>query len=688
MAPAKPHPDRARYNELIRQIRYHDEKYHTLDAPEITDAAYDALRRELADLERLHPDWAATAITTSAVGAAPLAKFGKITHAVPMLSLNNAFTELDVTDFMDRLRRFLDWSSTQNTSFWVEPKIDGLSCSLRYENGTLVAAATRGDGHVGEDITANARTIADIPQTLRGAPHILEVRGEVYIAKDDFLALNQVETAAGRDPFANPRNAAAGSLRQLDPNITAARPLRFFAYALGAVSATFAPTTQHDLVRALGQWNFPLPRPARLVTDTNGLLDFYRTVHDERAGLPYDIDGVVYKVNDRVLQDRLGFVGRAPRWAIAHKFPAEQATTKIRTISVQVGRTGVLTPVADLEPVNVGGVIVARATLHNEDEIARKDIRVGDTVIIQRAGDVIPQVVAVVADARPKDAPAFIMPDTCPVCGSAAIRHDDQVARRCTGGLICSAQAVERLCHFVSKLAFDIEGLGQKSIQEFYEQGFIKTPADLFTLGARRAALDLDARDGWGKLSVNNLIAAIDARRRIALPRFLYALGIFQVGEVTAQKLAAVYPSIKHWQTLLARALAGDATLTDELIQIESIGPSMADDIVDFLAEPQNQSVIGDLLTHVTVLDYQPPQKTTTALSNKVVVFTGTLAQLSRAEAKARAERAGAKVGSSVSNKTDYVVAGDDAGSKLRTAQELGVAIISEDEFLSLVDGA
>ena len=551
----------------------------------------------------------------------------------------------------------------------------------------MIQAATRGDGTEGEDITNNVRTIADVPQTLEGSvPAVLEVRGEVYMRKDDFLALNEAEIARGEEPFANPRNAAAGSLRQLDANITASRPLRFFAYALGEISEPIAQMQQGIRDRLQG-WGFQLAEPARLCSTCDDVLDFYQDITTRRAALAYDIDGVVYKVNDLTLQERLGFVARAPRWAIAHKFPAEQARTILKAITIQVGRTGVLTPVAELEPINVGGVLVSRATLHNEDEIARKDVRVGDTVTVQRAGDVIPQIMGVVDNDAHQRRAKFKFPDHCPVCGSAAIRHDDDVARRCTGGLVCPAQAALRLRHFVSRAAFDIEGLGEKIIAEFFNDGLIKTPADIFRLEKRdhTAEHKIQDRPGWGVQSAAKLFAAIEQRRTIALERFLYALGIFQVGEVTAQKLASVYSTIADWQKLLARAQTNCVDLVAELVNIEGIGPSMAEDIANFLAEPHNRDVINDLLREISVTPYQRIAAGG-ALAGLTVVLTGTLPTLTRAEAKARAERAGAKVASSVSKNTDLVLAGEDAGSKLKDAVKLGITVIDEAEFLRLIE--
>ena len=679
---------RADYEQLIERIRYHDEKYHRDDAPEITDADYDALRRQLTAIETEYPEWVGVSSPSKSVGAGVSEKFGKITHRTPLLSLGNLFTNDDVIDFFDRLRRFLGLPGDAPIDLCAEPKIDGLSCSLLYENGILTHAATRGDGFTGEDITANVRTIRDIPQKLSSPyiPDTIDIRGEVYMRKDDFLRLNDAEISAGRDPFANPRNAAAGSLRQLDPNITATRPLKFFAYAIGDHRGLNV-SSQQQVRDLLAQMGFMIPEPSSHISTVDNTITFYDRVMRDRSSLPFDIDGVVYKVNDIALQDRLGFVARAPRWATAHKFPAEQARTTLRDITVQVGRTGVLTPVAELDPINVGGVLVSRATLHNEDEIARKDIRIGDTVIIQRAGDVIPQIVSVDLDARPVGTTPFIMPDHCPACGSAAHRSPDMVARRCTGGLICPAQAVLRLTHFVSRLAFDIEGLGEKIVAEFFEAGLIKTPVDIFTLEDRdKTSLEkIKHRPGWGDLSVQNLWNAINERRTIPLHRFIYAMGIFQIGEATAQKLSSIYPTMDHWIALINRARDNDPTLVPELILTEGIGASMADDIIAFLSEPHNQDLIHALLRHITVLPHVALQTTQTPLSGKTIVFTGTLPTLSRAEGKARAERAGAKVASSVSSKTDYVVAGDDAGSKLKNAQELGVAVISENEFLKLV---
>jgi DNA ligase (NAD+) len=675
-----------RYAELVAQIRHHDDLYHAKDQPEITDADYDALRRELDVLERDHPEFVTDESPSKKVGAVPSQKFGKIQHGVPMLSLGNAFSSDDVHDFFDRMRNFLKLPDNAAITILAEPKIDGLSCSLTYEQGVLVRAATRGDGTTGEDITANIKTLHDVPHKLMGkVPDVMEVRGEVYLRKDDFLVMNDAEIAAGREIFANPRNAAAGSLRQLDVSVTASRPLRFFAYALGQVSSPLAPT-QHGIREALETAGFIAPEPSQLCTTESDVLEFFEEVAASRASLPFDIDGVVYKVDDLQLQERLGFVARAPRWATAHKFPAEQAQTIIKDIIIQVGRTGVLTPVAELEPINVGGVMVSRATLHNEDEILRKDIRVGDRVVVQRAGDVIPQIVEVVAGQTQRGG-AFKFPHQCPVCGSDAIRLEGEVARRCTGGLICEAQAVERLRHFVSRNAFDIEGLGEKIIAEFWAESRVRTPADIFTLQQRDASVSekLATRPGWGAQSAANLFAAIEARRTIPIHRFIYALGIHQVGEVTAQKLVAVYPTADDWLKIINRCKNHDASLMNDLTSIEGVGPSTAEDIVAFFKEHHNQTALSALLAQLVLQPYVPVVIDGGALTGKTLVLTGTLPTLSRAEAKARAERAGAKVSSSVSAKTDYVLAGVDAGSKLKNAQTLGVKIIDEIEFLAMI---
>ncbi|MDR3425083.1 MAG: NAD-dependent DNA ligase LigA [Alphaproteobacteria bacterium] len=683
---------------LARQIAYHDVLYHQKDAPEISDAAYDALRlryrKLLAEFPHLRPD----GDPESRVGAAPVAGFGKVTHAMPMLSLANAFTDEDIEDFVDRIRRFLQLPKDDVPEFMAEPKIDGLSASLRYEKGALAIAATRGDGATGENITANVLTIADVPKKLNAPfPDIVEIRGEIYMNRDDFLALNAQREKEGEAGFANPRNAAAGSVRQLDASISAARPLRFFAYAVGEIAplpplggrgdtdgdaAGLGGTTQQDLRSQLARWGFSLNEPSRLCSGGGALLDYYREIEALRHTLPFDIDGVVYKLNRSDWQERLGFVSRSPRWAIAHKFAAEQAETRLNRIIVQVGRTGALTPVAELEPVTVGGVVVSRATLHNEDEINRKDIRVGDVVRIQRAGDVIPQVIEVDLKQRDEKSQAFVFPTHCPECGSLAVREEGMAVRRCTGGLICPAQAVERLRHFVSRTAFNIEGLGEQRVRELWQDKLIRSPADIFRLQEHREALA--RREGWGGKSVDKLLAAIEARRKIPLDRFIYALGIRQVGEATAKLLARHYLNLENWRASMAAAYEAESPERRDLQDIDQIGPLIAQDIVDFFAEPHNLAVIDDLSRILTVEAYEKPSGGS-ALAGKTVVFTGTLATMSRAEAKAKAESLGAKVAGSVSARTDYVVVGDDAGSKADKARALGVRVLDEEAWRALL---
>jgi DNA ligase (NAD+) len=769
----------AAHKKLAAEIAHHDRRYYQQDDPEISDAAYDALRARLGAIETAFPDLAATDSPSQRVGAAPLEAFGKVRHDVAMLSLGNAFSAEEVAEFVERVRRFLALAPADPLDITAEPKIDGLSISIRYEAGELVRAATRGDGVEGEDVTANIRTIKSIPHTLKGrhVPATIEVRGEIYLAAEDFRRLNAAQAEAGGKVFANPRNAAAGSLRQLDPTITAKRPLRFFAYTWGAISSLPA-RTQYDVVKAFGAWGLPVnPRMERCTT-VEALLAFYDAISVDRAGLGYDIDGVVYKVDRLDYQQRLGFVSRSPRWALAHKFAAEQATTVLEAIDINVGRTGALTPVAKLHPVTVGGVVVSNATLHNQDEIARKDIREGDTVVVQRAGDVIPQVVSVVLDKRPAGTKRYVFPTTCPVCGSHATRDEGEegaaagAVLRCTGGLICPAQAKERLKHFVSRLAFDIEGLGGERIELFYDEGLIRTPADIFTLGKRDAASaePLAARKGFGEKSIQNLFRAIEARRRIALERFLFALGIRHVGETTARDIARAFgtfdafreqlefaskerPGLDYrrlvtakgvgpktaetlMQALVARssndlfdaapvtfaaAIAGIRGVRSSVAEalalafpdvatfiattragaaqmpgddyrafagLNGIGEVVADSLIDFFAEPHNQEAVANLLAEVEPLPHVRAATIASAVTDKTVVFTGTLERMSRNEAKARAERAGAKVAGSVSKKTDYVIAGADAGSKLDKARELGVAVLSEDEWLALIDGA
>lgn len=676
---------RARHKKLAKDIARHDELYHGQDNPDISDAEYDALRRALEKIEKEYPQLANA--QTQAVGAKPARGFKKVRHHVPMLSLSNVFDEEEYGEFRDRIFRFLNKDSAEGLELLAEPKIDGLSCSLRYENHILVQAATRGDGSEGEDITVNVRTIKDVPQTLpKDAPDILEVRGEIYMRREDFIALNKRQEEEGAPVFANPRNAAAGSVRQLDPTITAKRPLHFFGYALGQMSTPIADT-QSGVRDKLKQWGFSLPEPSYVGIGADGPFRYYKQVEKDRPDLPYDIDGIVYKVNDLALQERLGFVSRSPRWATAHKFPAEKAVTILKDITIQVGRTGTLTPVAELEAITVGGVVVSRATLHNEDEIERKDVRIGDHVTIQRAGDVIPQVLGPVLEKRLPNAKKYVFPDHCPVCNSIAVREEGEVARRCTGGLICGAQAVERLKHFVSRTAFDIEGMGAKIIEEFWNEGFIKTPGDIFRLEEKdkKSLTPLRAREGWGELSAKNLFAAIETRRTITLDRFIYALGIRQIGEATAKRLAGAYGTFDHLNTAMKAAQNRESEAYGDLTNIEDIGPSVADDLLAFFTEDHNVAVLDDLRSLLTIQPYERPRAVESAVSGKTVVFTGTLEKMSRNEAKARAEGLGAKVAGSVSAKTDYVVAGDDAGSKLKKAKELGVQVLSEDDWIALI---
>jgi DNA ligase (NAD+) len=687
----------AELRRLAALIRHHDELYYRQDAPEISDAEYDVLRRRNEAIEARFPKLLRPDSPSRRVGVAPAEGFGKVRHRVPMLSLGNAFDAEDVTDFVDRVHRFLKLDADTPLAFTAEPKIDGLSISLRYKDGVLTEAATRGDGMEGENVTKNVMTIAGIPHKLksRNAPELIDVRGEIYMAHDDFARLNKEQEASGGKVFANPRNAAAGSLRQLDASITASRPLRFFAYAWGEASKLPADT-QSGVYAAFAKWGLPVNPQTRVCTGTAELLDYYEQLAEDRAKLAYDIDGVVYKVNRLDLQERLGFVSRSPRWAIAHKFPAQQAMTVLNGIDIQVGRTGSLTPVARLEPVTVGGVVVTNATLHNEDEIKRKDVRVGDTVIVQRAGDVIPQITGSVPGKRRKGAKPYVFPDRCPACGSHAVRETNEktgkvdVVRRCTGGLICPAQRVERLKHFVSRNAFDIEGLGEKNIQAFYDDGLIQSPEDIFTLAVRdaRSVKKLEEREGWGPQSATKLFNAIAARRNIVLDRFIYALGIRHVGETTAKLLARFYGSIEPFRAAMIEASKGkDSEAFKELDNIEGIGEVVAEAIGDFFGEPHNVRVVDELLREVSPQPLEA-MDTASAVAGKTVVFTGTLVVLTRGEAKAQAERLGAKVAGSVSKKTDYVVAGADAGSKLGKARELGVAVLDEQEWLRLTGGA
>jgi DNA ligase (NAD+) len=677
---------------LSREIAEHDVRYHGEDAPTISDAAYDILRRRLGEIEERFPELASTQSPSQRVGAAPQQKFGKVKHRVPMLSLGNAFQDEDVAEFVARVRRFLKLSMEDPLEFTAEPKIDGLSISLRYENGRLVQGATRGDGAEGENVTENVKTVADIPHQLRGPVHaVLEVRGEIYMSHKDFAALNEKQSQQEEKVFANPRNAAAGSLRQLDSKITASRPLRFFAYTWGE-APDLPGQTQWDVVMAFKAMGLPVNPLMKLCTRPEDLLAHYRSIELQRAKLGYDIDGVVYKVNRLDYQQRLGFVSRSPRWAIAHKFSAEKATTMLEAIDIQVGRTGALTPVARLKPVTVGGVVVSNATLHNEDEITRKDIRIGDTVVVQRAGDVIPQITSVLLDKRPAGVKPYEMPKLCPFCGSHAEREEREggktdVVRRCTGGLICPAQRVERLKHFASRNAFDIEGLGDKIIEEFYADGLIQSPPDIFTLAERdgRSVKKLAEREGWGETSVRNLFASIVARKGVALDRFIFALGIRHVGETTARVLARAYGSAEIFRDrMIAAGHEPEGEAARELQNVDGIGDIVASAIVQFFGEGHNIDVVNELLRHV-----QPEPLAQVAASSpvagKTVVFTGALERMTREEAKAMAEQLGAKVSGSVSKKTDLLVAGPGAGSKLKDAEKHGVEVIDEAGWFTLV---
>lgn len=677
----------AELNWLAAEIDRHDRLYYRDSAPQISDAEYDALRRRNSELERRFPKLIRADSPNLRVGAAPVEAFGKVVHSLPMLSLDNAMHPNEVHEFIARIRRFLNLPSDQPLDFVAEPKIDGLSCSLRYEDGLLVKGATRGDGAVGEDVTANVRTIRDVPQRLaeRHPPGVLEVRGEVYMERPDFLDLNRRREERGEPPFMNPRNAAAGSLRQLDSRITAERRLRFFAYSWGEADPPVTGTYSGflDRLRAVG---FRVnPATCRCTDGVEALLAYQEEIALQRHGLPYDIDGVVYKLDRLDLQERLGFVGRAPRWAIAHKFAAQQAETVVRAISIQVGRTGALTPVAELEPINVGGVMVARATLHNQDYIEAKDIRVGDTVVIQRAGDVIPQVVEVVPARRPEGTEPFVFPDHCPQCDSSAVRPEGEAIRRCTGGLICPAQMTERLRHFVSRNAFDIEGLGRRQVPQLLEAGLVRSPVDLFRLPRDEARLQaLEQLEGWGARKIEKLKQAIEARRTIPLERFIYALGIRFVGEVNARVLARHYGSLAKWREAMVALARGDEEVRAELDNVDGVGSALIEQLAAFFAEPHNLEAIDALAAELEIEASTRRGSTSSQLGGKTIVFTGTLEQMTRAEAKARAEALGAKVTSSVSRGTDYVVAGTEAGSKLAKARELGVQVLSETDWVAM----
>jgi DNA ligase (NAD+) len=682
---------RARLHELRALIEEHNRHYHELDAPRISDAEFDALSRELTQLEATHPELFSVQSPTQKVGSKPSGRFAKVAHQVPMLSLANAFTPQDIADFLERVRRFLSLGADSEVLFTAEPKIDGLSLSLRYERGVLVQAATRGDGAQGDDVTANVRTVSDIPPQLQGAdvPEVLEVRGEIYMTKAAFLVLNQQQAAKELPQFANPRNSAAGSLRQLDPAITASRALQFFAYAWGQCSV-LPRNTQSGMTAWFKEHQFKVNPLQRVCADIPALLAAYRDIEQQRAALPYDIDGVVYKVERLDWQERLGFVSRTPRWAVAHKFPAEQATTQIKDIEIQVGRTGALTPVAKLVPVNVGGVMVANATLHNEDYIRSLDVRLGDTVVLQRAGDVIPQILEVLKVQRPKAARPYHFPQQCPcelktaVVREATATGAQAAVARCSGELACPFQRKEHLKHFASRTAFDIDGLGEKQIEFFFAQGWVREPADIFTLEARNVRIQLETHDGYGSVSVRKLFAAINARRDVELARFIFALGIRQVGETTARVLARHYRTWPAFFAVVSELSAPDHQAREELDALDQIGDTVIDSLAAYFADARNVAVIERLVAQVTI---QPAAAVAqdSALAGKTLVFTGTLTTFSREEAKALAERLGAKVTNSLSKKTDLLVAGSDAGSKLRKAQELGIATLDEAAFRRLV---
>jgi DNA ligase (NAD+) len=693
---------RAELKRLAEEIAEHDRRYYQDDAPTVSDAAYDNLRRRNTEIEARFPQLTHPDSPSVRVGAAPVARFAKVRHAVPMLSLDNAFADQDVLDFVARIRRFLKLGDSDPIVFSAEPKIDGLSMSLRYQEGELVTAATRGDGTEGEDVTPNIRTLEDVPKRLKGRrlPAVCEVRGEVYMTKGAFLELNERQKAAGGQIFANPRNSAAGSLRQKDPSITASRPLGFFAYTWGEMT-TLPADTQSGMIAWFEGCGFKTNPLARLCHSVDELLGFYHAIEEQRAELDYDIDGVVYKVDRLDLQQRLGFVSRNPRWAIAHKFPAERAVTVLKDIEIQVGRTGAFTPVGKLDPVGVGGVIVQNVSLHNEDyikgiggggELLRdgRDIRIGDTVIVQRAGDVIPQIVDVVLDKRPRDAKPYRFPRKCPCpLHTKVVREEtatgaEGARARCTGELACPYQKVEHLKLFVSRRAFDIEGFGEKQVELFFEQGWVKEPADIFTLPARNRSIRLEEVEGYGETSVRNLFAAIESRRRIALDRFIYALGMRHVGETTALALARGYGSWAAFHDAALKVTSGDEEARAEMDNLDQIGDTVIQSIAAYFGEPHNRGIVERLTKEVRILDAEQPAASS-PVAGKTVVFTGSLEKMTRDEAKATAERLGAKTAGSVSKKTDYVVAGPGAGSKLGKAAELGVKVLTEDEWFVLI---
>jgi DNA ligase (NAD+) len=684
--------------ELADLIAYHDRLYEDAE-PEIKDAEYDVLRIRNSEIEKLFPHLIRPDSPSFKVGAPPSGKFQKIRHEIPVLSLKNAFSYEDIENFLDGIRLFI--IELKNTSIPIEivgePKVDGVSCSLRYEKRRLMLGATRGDGIEGEDVTENVKTIQDIPNHLPPtAPEILEIRGEIYMSDEEFLKFNKVQEEKGEKIFANPRNAAAGSLRQLDPKITASRPLRFFGYAWGETSEPIA-ATQWEARERIASWGFKLNKPAKILNNIDEIIQYYEQIQSERSGFGFSMDGVVYKINRIDLQGRLGFISRSPRWAIAHKFSPEKGKTHIRKIKIQVGRVGSLTPIAELEPLNIGGVLVSRATLHNQDEIERKDFRKGDLVVVQRAGDVIPQVVSVDLTERSTDAEPYKFPKKCPFCFSPTDREPFESVSYCTGGLYCPAQSLERLKHFVSRNAFDIEGLGEKNIEMFYNEGLVKDPTDIFRLEEKlsKRAIDnkmadktvpLEERDGWGVKSANNLFRAIFDKKKISFDRFLYAIGIKHVGETTAKIIARNYLSFKDFMQSAIASKDKNSIAYKHLINISGIGTTAGDAIVDFFKKDHNVRVIRELMLLIEISDYVPTFSIRSKLSAKTIVFTGTLDKMSRGEAKAKAESMGANVSNSISKKTDYVIAGDSAGSKLKKAMDLGVTVVSEIEWLKIVD--
>ena len=693
MSPAAATPEQ-RAAELRAQIAHHNKRYYELDNPEISDAEYDALMQKLKALERAHPELVTPDSPTQRVGAQPSGRFPKIRHSVPMLSLANALASEDVIDFVERIRRFLRLEADTRIDFTAEPKIDGLSVSLRYERGRLVSGATRGDGSVGEDVTPNVSVLADVPRELKGkgVPEVCEVRGEIYMTRSAFLALNEQQARAGRTVFANPRNSAAGSLRQLDSAITASRPLGFFAYTWGQMSRLPADT-QWGMLQWLAGCGFKTNPLAKLCHSVDELLAFHGELEAQRATLDYDIDGVVYKVNRLDWQERLGFVSRDPRWAVAHKFAAQKATTVMKGIEIQVGRTGALTPVAKLVPVTVGGVVVSNATLHNEDYIRSLDVRIGDTVVIQRAGDVIPQVLGVVLERRPADPEPdpYAFPKVCPcplrtqVVRDRTATGEEGAVARCSGEFACPHQRIEHLRHFVSRRAFDIEGLGEKQITLFFERGWIKEPADIFTLEARNGEIGLQEEEGFGEVSVRNLFAAIQARRKISLERFIYALSVRHVGETTARALARGYGSWRALHDACIELAKGNAEARQEMDAMDQIGETVIDSLAAYFSDAVNVGIVERLTGQVDIQEAERPARSS-PIAGKTIVFTGSLETITRDEAKALAERLGAKVSGSVSKKTDLVVAGAEAGSKLRKAAELGVSVLDEKAFLKLVE--